>query len=114
MFGNCLIQVVGASFWNMVQMIIMAKIIPPGIEGTMISITNTIMFLSNLLLRNVLGIFLNDTFAHVTVSKLDNFSILCLFQLLFRLLPLFYIGLLVPRNKQVDDLQTDQLEKAKQ
>ena len=83
----------------MVQLIIMAKIIPPGIEGTMISITNTLMFLSNLLLRNLFGILVNDIFVHVTVQNLNNYSILCLFDLLCRFVPLIYIGIMVPRNQ---------------
>ena len=90
----------------------MAKITPPGIEGSMVAITHTLMFISSIFLRNFLGIMINDLFVKVTTENLHNFWVLCMFDLGFRAIPLLYIGLMVPRNKVVDEFQSKNIKEA--
>ena len=53
--------------------IIMAKIIPPGVEGTMSALTATIINLSNFLIRIAFGVFLNDRFVGVTNENMEKY-----------------------------------------
>ena len=77
--------------------IIMAKIIPPGIEGTMMSLTDTIINLGQFTLRQLFGVILNDVFVGCTKEKIDLFWILCVIQLACKIIPFVYISQLVPR-----------------
>ena len=56
--------------------IIMAKIIKPGVEGTMLALTGTIINLNQFLIRANVGAFINDLYVGVTAEKLDDYYIL--------------------------------------
>lgn len=92
--------------------ILMSKVIPPGIEGTMFSLTVTLIALSNFVIRNLLGTVINDLFVKVTKENLDNFWILMTIQLVSKFYPLLIINCLVPTNKEVNDLQYQYLKEA--
>ena len=78
--------------------IIMAKSIPPGVEGTIVSLTMTIINLNQFILRSFFGTFINDHFVGVTKEHLDRFYILCLINFAFKWMPLFFIWKLIPKN----------------
>lgn len=92
--------------------ILMSKVIPPGIEGTMFSLTVTLIALSNFVIRNLFGTIINDLFVKVTKENLDDFWILMTIQLVSKFYPLLIINCLVPTNKEVDELQDKYLLEA--
>lgn len=94
-------------------LILMSKVIPPGIEGTMFSLTATLANLSHFILRNFVGTVINDLFVGVTKEKIDKFWILMVIQLLSKFYPLFLINRLVPTNAEVNELQDKYLIEAK-
>lgn len=74
--------------------IIMAKIIAPGIEGTMFSLTGSILTISFMVMRNLLGVFINR-YIGVTKEKMGDYYILLWIELFFKMMPFFYIGRLI-------------------
>ena len=84
--------------------VIMAKTIPPGIEGTMISLTMTLINLNQFILRTTWGTFINDNFVGVTKNRLGKYYILTLIQLASKFFPLFLINCLLPTVQEVNDL----------
>ena len=84
--------------------IIMAKIIKPGVEGIMISLTMTIINLNQFTLRTLLGTFINDQFVGVDNESIDRIWILIIIELGFKLIPFFYIYCLVPTNESVQQV----------
>jgi hypothetical protein len=85
--------------------IIMSKSIPPGVEATMFSLTATIINLNQFILRAVIGSVVNDMFVGVTNQSLDKYYILTIIEIIGKLFPLLIISLLIPLNKDVDELQ---------
>ena len=81
--------------------IIMGKIIPPGVEGTMISLTATIININQFLLRQAIGSFINDIFVHVTTENLGNYYILMIIMLIGKFYPLIFLFQLVPKYDEV-------------
>ena len=76
----------------------MAKVIKPGVEGIMISLTMMIIDINQFQIRNALGIWINDTFVGVTNETIDRYWCLELIGLGFKLVPLLYIWCLLPTN----------------
>lgn len=93
--------------------IIMAKIIKPGIEGIMISLSMTIINLNQFVMRNALGTFVNDHFVGITNATIDQYWILALIELIFKILPFFYIYCLVPSNDSINELQDKYIQMSK-
>lgn len=84
--------------------IIMAKIIPPGLEGTMMSLTATVINLNQYILRNAIGVILNDLFVGCSKENLGVYWVLCAISLGAKLFPFVYISQLVPRMHEVNSL----------
>ena len=74
--------------------IMMAKIIAPGIEGTMFSLTGSIITISIMVLRNMLGVFINR-YIGVTKEKMADYYLLLWIELVFKTIPFLYIGRLI-------------------
>ena len=91
--------------------IIMAKIANPGIEATMVALTNQIIFFTQFGLRNMIGALVNHTFFGVTTSDIADYHELIVVEFIFKLLPFLYIGILVPTKKQMDDHQISNMHK---
>ena len=84
--------------------IIMAKIIPPGVEAFMVSISMTIITLNQFTMRQILGTFINSRFVGVTNDTIERYWVLALIETIFKLLPFIYIYFLCPRNSVVHAL----------
>jgi hypothetical protein len=83
---------------TMPSLVMMAKLIEPGIEATMMSISATLFNLNKLTLKQMIGVFLNETFVHVKNNQLDRYYILTTIGLFGTFLPILLIKLLVPTN----------------
>lgn len=51
--------------------IIMAKVIPPGIEGTMSSLFTTIININQFILKAALATFINDKYVGIDNNSID-------------------------------------------
>ena len=85
--------------------IIMAKIIPPGVEGSMVALTATIINLNQFLIRGSFGALLNDLFVGVTTQHLEKYPSLAWIYLFGKFFPFFFIFSLIPKNEDVQELQ---------
>lgn len=90
--------------------VIMAKVIPAGVEGTMVSLFTTIINLNQFTIKSVSGTFINDRFVGLDTSNIDKYWILAIIETVFKVFPIFYIYLLVPKNDEVSDLQNKYIE----
>lgn len=88
----------------------MAKIIPPGIEGTMMSLTATIINLGQYILRMAIGVLINDMFVGCSRENIQLYWVLMAIQLASRFIPFVYISQLVPRVQDVNALQQKYLD----
>lgn len=50
--------------------IITAQLVTPGVEGTMLSLSTTLVKLNQFTIREMVGVFINDMFVHVTRKNL--------------------------------------------
>ena len=80
----------------MPSFILLAKVIPPGCESTMMAISAAIIGFSMTALRNLTGVFINNQFVGVTKLDFEHFYILCVIQMLGSFIPLLYINYFVP------------------
>jgi hypothetical protein len=53
--------------------IIVAQIVPPGVEASMSAFTSTIVTFNMFAVRGLVGVFINNTFFHVTRETISNF-----------------------------------------
>ena len=90
--------------------IIMAKIIPPGVEGSMVALTATIINLNQFLIRGSFGALLNDLFVGVTTAHLEKYPTLAWIYLFGKFFPFFFIFALIPKNEEVQALQQRYLD----
>lgn len=49
----------------------MAKVIPPGIEGTMVSLFTTIINLNQFTIKTAFGTWVNDKYVGITNDNID-------------------------------------------
>jgi hypothetical protein len=80
----------------MPSFILLARVIPPGFESTMMAISAAIIQFNISTLRNLIGVLLNYLFVGVSKDDFSDFYILITMQLVGSLLPLLYIERLVP------------------
>lgn len=83
--------------------IIISKLIPNGIESTMMAFSSTIIKLNAHVIRNLLGVFINDNFVGVTNKTLTRYKYLCLISFVLSIFPLIIIKILMPSNKEIDE-----------
>lgn len=76
--------------------IIMAKIIVPGIEGTMSSLQSTIIAVSFGLLRQQIGIIVNQLFFGIETENIESYYKLLAVELVAKVIPFLYIYRLIP------------------
>ena len=94
--------------------IIMAKIIVPGIEGTMSSLQSTIINVSFGMLRAQMGIILNQLFFGIETDNIDQYYKLLAVELVAKMIPFLYIYRLIPTAEEVDRLQAKYMAEHKQ
>lgn len=80
----------------------MAKIIPKGIEGTLMAFSTTIVALNQFTIRSILGVIINNNFVNVTTSNLNDYYVLTLIALFGSFIPFIYMNFLVPKRKEID------------
>lgn len=85
--------------------IIMARIIAPGVEGTMMSFASIIINLNQFTIRNLIGVFINNTFVHVSNDTMNDYYILCWIRFGTSFIPLTYMWWLLPTNAEVAALE---------
>lgn len=79
-----------------------AKIVPPGVEGTMMAFSITMVSMNLSIVRNMLGALLNHTFIHVTHDNIETeYYKLTLVKLVLAFVPFAFIFRLLPKNKDV-------------
>lgn len=101
-FSGQLADTLERSLTIMPSYIIMAKIIPKGIEGTLMAFSSTIVALNQFTIRAILGVIINDSFVNVTTSNLNDYYILTIIALCGSFIPFTYILCMVPRRHQTD------------
>jgi hypothetical protein len=92
--------------------IIIARIVPPGIEGTIMAFGSTILYLDMRTIRNLFGVFINSNFVGVTAKNItDNYFYLTLINTIGSILPCFFIYAMIPSNEQIKALQDENIVK---
>lgn len=82
---------------------IAARLVPPGVDATMMAFSTTLLQLDMFTIRNLLGVFINKKFVGVTYDNLkDKYIYLTMFKTFGACLPLLYIYLLIPTNDQIN------------
>lgn len=90
--------------------IIMGKLANPGVEATMIALTYQIIALSQFTLRSLFGVFINHVFVGVSNDNLDNFYLLIIIGAVFKCVPFLYIGYLLPKKADLDELEANRMK----
>ena len=83
--------------------IIMAKLIPPGVESSMMSFTTTIIALNQFIIRNMLAVAINNNFVFVTKKNMKAYSELCLIAFVMSFIPMLFLYCMTPTIKECDD-----------
>ena len=84
--------------------IIVAQIVPPGVEASMGAFTSTIVTFNLFAVRGLIGAMINNTFFQVTRDTIQDYYKLVWVQLLGTCIPLLYISRMVPSNAEVKAL----------
>lgn len=79
--------------------IIIAKLTPPGIESSLMSLSASIIGFNLYTLRGLLGVFINKHFVGVDNDHLDKYHLLVAIQIVGSLIPLLFIKYMVPTNE---------------
>jgi hypothetical protein len=82
-----------------------ARITPPGIEGTMMAFSTTLIQLNQFTIRNLLGVFINSKFVQVSSDNMDNYWVLTTIKFIGSLIPLTFMLKILPTNEQIKELQ---------
>ena len=77
-------------------MIILTKLIPKGIEATMLALSSTIITLNQFTIRAQIGLLINATTVDVTTDNLEDFATLAWVEFLCAFIPLTFIYRMVP------------------
>lgn len=98
--------VLEGAFKCMPSYILFTKLVPSGVEATMMGTIDMIMGLTNVTFREMIGVHINDNFVHVTNANLDNYYILKLIGMFCNCIPfLFMYWGMVPTRAQANELQ---------
>ena len=98
---------VGHGLTMMPSFILLARVIPPGFESTMMAISAAIIQFNIETLRDLIGVLLNYLFVGVSKDNFENFYTLILIQLIGSILPLMYIDNLVPSKEEVKCIELE-------
>jgi hypothetical protein len=85
--------------------IIMAKLIPPGVESSMMALNTTVVNLKSMLISPFMGVFINDYFVHVTKKNMKDYKWLCLTATIMSVGPLFFVWCMTPTFKELEERQ---------
>lgn len=88
--------------------IIFTKLVPIGIEGTIMCTYTTFVGLCNGMFKEYLGVFINNHFIHVTKENMDNFVWLKVCTMCCNFIPLYFIGCgMIPTLSESNKLQEE-------
>lgn len=87
------------------SMIIIAKIIPKGIESSMMTLNSSVIMVLGMMTRIWMGVFINDTFIHVTKKTIKDYKYLCLISAIMSIIPCFIVWYMVPTIAETDERQ---------
>ena len=100
-FGGSFALIIEKLLTYIPSLVIMAKVIPPGVEGIMTSVSMTLINLNQYTLRQTLGARINSNVVHVTYDHMEKYYILTIVEFIFKIFPLLYIHCLLPTNESV-------------
>lgn len=96
------------AFQGMPTYIIFTKLVPIGIEGTIMCTYTTFVGLCNSMFKEYLGVFLNDRFFHVSKENMDNFVWTKVCTMCCNFIPLYFIYIgMIPTLAESNKLQED-------
>jgi len=87
------------------QHILLAKLVRPGTESTMMGLSYAMLLLNHNVLRDMVGAFINEEFFHVDKDNLENYWKCIAVSTSCCLIPLTYIYFLVPSNEACDKVE---------
>jgi hypothetical protein len=87
------------------QHILLAKLIRPGTESTMMGISYSLLLLNASVLRDIGGALINESFIGVSKDDLSNYWICLIISTLVTLIPMTYIYWLVPTNEECEQVE---------
>ena len=91
------------------SIIVISKCTPPGVEGSMVSLTVTIILISYKIFKSMMGVFINSWFVGVSRSDMSNYQWLPMIQIVSAMFPLILIHYLVPKNEDLEVIEKENL-----
>ena len=85
--------------------IITAQLVSPGVEGTMLSLSTSLIKLNQFTIREMVGILINDMFIHVTRKSLTDIFYLVEVAFFASFIPIVFIYLMVPSRGETNAYQ---------
>ena len=85
--------------------IITAQLVSPGVEGTMLSLSTSLIKLNQFTIREMVGILINDIWVHVTTKNLSDIFYLIEISLVCAFIPIILIYLMVPTREETQAYQ---------
>ena len=76
-----------------------ARLVLPGTESVIMSVSHSILILNNFIMRGAIGLFINESFVGVSKRNMDDYWILVLILLVTSFIPLTYITKIVPSDE---------------
>jgi hypothetical protein len=112
LFGSQFAEIMEIIILQIQIKIMIAQIVPPGVEGTVMAFGSTILGFDMFLIRNLIGVFVNSKFFGVTTENIrDNYVFLTLIKTAGSILPCFFIYAMIPSNEQIKAIQYENIEK---
>ena len=103
--GGAIAGVIQRGFTFFPSIIMVSKMIPPGVESTMYSLSITIIALNQFIIRAIMGVYVNDQFVHVSKGHMENYYQLKIICIVTSCIPLTYLFYLIPTLAETDELQ---------
>ena len=80
--------------------IITAQLVSPGVEGTMLSLSTSLIKLNQFTIREMVGILINDSLIHVSTKNLGDIFYLIEISFFCAFVPIALIYLMVPTKQE--------------
>lgn len=104
--GSQFVEAIEISIFMTQSRIICARLIPPGVEGTMMAFSTTIIGIDMFAIRLVMGLILNQLFVGMNKDNMEEkYRYLTMFKFVGACLPILFIYRLVPTNAEVSKQQ---------
>ena len=87
------------------QHILLAKLVRPGTESTMMGLSYAMLLLNHNVLRDMVGAYINETWIHMDKENQDVYWKCIMVSTLSCLIPFTYIFCLVPSNEACDKVE---------